>query len=118
MGVLTGDVFWGRQTEILKGLTAVYAGYVEKDIKYIYYAASSGPNIKICWSKIRNKNLKCSRAGRKTLLGFIPETTGEHWFYVYGVGNGSGEQVSYMTYIYYEGEHEPMRQEDYYGIKY
>ena len=117
-GMVTGDAFWCRQTGISKGERAVYAGYVEKDIKYIYYAASTGPNIKVCWSKNRDKNLKCSKVGRRTLIGLIPKTTGEYWFYVYGVGNGSGEQVSYMTYLYYEGEHEPMRQEDYYGIKY
>lgn len=112
-GFSTDAVQWGAITNIYKNSTAKYSAWLEDGIQYIYYGASDGPPIKVCYSRISDKNLKCSKADRRVLISFNVSKPGEYFVYVKGVSSQRGQQVSYLTYLYKGNSKHPKYQDQY-----
>ena len=110
--VLEDAVMWTAEEEAIQGKDKRYPAYLQTQYIYVYFAASDGPTIQVCYApnidrshrRAPGKKWTCSKQkGDEVFIAFTPKITGEHLVMIKTL-KGSGNAVGYMVYYYKKGQ--------------
>ena len=120
--VLEDAVMWTEEDDAIQDRDKRYLAHLQEGYLYIYFAASDGPLIQVCYAPNIDKSDRrgpgkkwtCSKQkGEEVFIAFVPEVTGEHIMMIKTL-KGSGSAIGYMIYYYPKGKPKAIRQEEIY----
>lgn len=117
--VLEDAVMWTAEEESIQGKDKRYRAYLQTGYIYVYFGASDGTTIQVCYApnidrshrRAPGKKWTCSKQkGDEVFIAFTPKITGEHIMMIKTL-KGYGNAVGYMLFYYKEGQAKPVTQD-------